>query len=384
MLAARYWRPSLVSSHDALGGAGGGEGLFNVDICGGLPALIVEMLVQSSVGTVRLLPACPPEWGVGAHRGHRVPRSGPGRAAELGAGPRSGRVAVSEGDFAHTRPAGSIQGGARRRTVGRSRWRGQRPGGGCGWERPAGAFGADTHDGDDGGSLVGGRGAKSGRGIRRALSLAAVRSVPGPPGPFDRRVGGNGMERPALGPSPQVRHGGGGRFSVLLKQRRTSLVFDGPYELPDFLTRIRSDWGQRIRREANKSDCHQWVPVFPQPFQALYRTTLTEEPAFLAHAMTCDERITMLSWCLSLTRVLEPQLGRTTTPGVTEASVPIARGPWVEPITNPVDNCLREATMAALRPTDTRAGRSRRLWPMPVTMVGRSSRAGAVRPTPGA
>jgi hypothetical protein len=91
MLAARYWRPSLVSSHDALGGAGGGEGLFNVDICGGLPALIVEMLVQSSVGTVRLLPACPAEWESGriegiACRGQVLVERlswGPGRVAAV-------------------------------------------------------------------------------------------------------------------------------------------------------------------------------------------------------------------------------------------------------------------------------------------------------------
>jgi hypothetical protein len=39
-LASRYWRPSLVSTHNA--GA-----LFNVDICGGFPALVLAMLVAS-------------------------------------------------------------------------------------------------------------------------------------------------------------------------------------------------------------------------------------------------------------------------------------------------------------------------------------------------
>jgi hypothetical protein len=74
MLAAGYWRPSLVSSHDVMGAAGGGNGLFNVDICGGLPALVAEMLVQSTTGTattgtVLLLPACPAQWESGGIEG---------------------------------------------------------------------------------------------------------------------------------------------------------------------------------------------------------------------------------------------------------------------------------------------------------------------------
>ena len=77
MLATRYWRPSLVSTHDPLVPAHSETALFNVDICGGLPALIVEMLVQSSVSTIKVLPACPVEWMSGciegvACRGHIV------------------------------------------------------------------------------------------------------------------------------------------------------------------------------------------------------------------------------------------------------------------------------------------------------------------------
>ena len=48
----RYWRPSLVSTHNA--GA-----IFNTDICGGLPALVVAMLVRGGESTVGLLPALP-------------------------------------------------------------------------------------------------------------------------------------------------------------------------------------------------------------------------------------------------------------------------------------------------------------------------------------
>ena len=69
LLATRYWRPSLVSTHDSLVCASGKEALFNVDICGGLPALIVEMLVQSSIGRISVLPARPVEWKSGCIEG---------------------------------------------------------------------------------------------------------------------------------------------------------------------------------------------------------------------------------------------------------------------------------------------------------------------------
>jgi alpha-L-fucosidase 2 len=61
-LATRYWRPSLVSTHNP-------GSLFNVDICGGLPALLIEMLVQSRPGALDLLPVLPPEWATGRIEG---------------------------------------------------------------------------------------------------------------------------------------------------------------------------------------------------------------------------------------------------------------------------------------------------------------------------
>jgi hypothetical protein len=58
----RYWRPSLVATHNL--GA-----IFNVDICGGLPALVVAMLVRSGRDRVDLLPALPAAWPDGEVRG---------------------------------------------------------------------------------------------------------------------------------------------------------------------------------------------------------------------------------------------------------------------------------------------------------------------------
>ena len=58
-LATRFWRPSLVSTHNA-------DSIFNVDLCGGFPALVTEMLVQSSRGAVHLLPALPAAWPSGS------------------------------------------------------------------------------------------------------------------------------------------------------------------------------------------------------------------------------------------------------------------------------------------------------------------------------
>lgn len=61
-LCNSYWSPALTSYHNP------GE-IFNVDICGGLPAVVAEMLVQSSAETVELLPACPEQWPEGEIRG---------------------------------------------------------------------------------------------------------------------------------------------------------------------------------------------------------------------------------------------------------------------------------------------------------------------------
>ncbi|MEU4419338.1 glycoside hydrolase N-terminal domain-containing protein [Actinoplanes sp. NPDC024001] len=63
-----YWRPSLVPTHNR-------DHMFNVDLAGGLPALVVAMLLQSrdldpdGVARLRLLPALPPAWPSGRVRG---------------------------------------------------------------------------------------------------------------------------------------------------------------------------------------------------------------------------------------------------------------------------------------------------------------------------
>lgn len=57
-LCSSYWSPALTSYHDP-------GSIFNLDICGGLPAVVAEMLIQSSAQTVELLPACPPQWPTG-------------------------------------------------------------------------------------------------------------------------------------------------------------------------------------------------------------------------------------------------------------------------------------------------------------------------------
>jgi alpha-L-fucosidase 2 len=54
-LCNSYWSPALTSYHDP-------GRIFNVDICGGLPAVVAEMLIQSSADTIKLLPACPKQW----------------------------------------------------------------------------------------------------------------------------------------------------------------------------------------------------------------------------------------------------------------------------------------------------------------------------------
>jgi alpha-L-fucosidase 2 len=55
LMAARYWGPNLVPTHNR------GE-LFNVDIAGGLPAVVVAMLVRCAHGRLDLLPALPDAW----------------------------------------------------------------------------------------------------------------------------------------------------------------------------------------------------------------------------------------------------------------------------------------------------------------------------------
>lgn len=61
-LSSRYWRASMVSTHNA-------GSIFNIDICGGYPALIVAMLVRCIGHHIDLLPALPKAWPSGEIRG---------------------------------------------------------------------------------------------------------------------------------------------------------------------------------------------------------------------------------------------------------------------------------------------------------------------------
>lgn len=64
-LARDHWRPNAVSTHDA-------DAIFNVDASGGLPAVVLEMLVQSQPNELALLPALPAAWPSGTVRGVRA------------------------------------------------------------------------------------------------------------------------------------------------------------------------------------------------------------------------------------------------------------------------------------------------------------------------
>ena len=61
-LCNSYWSPAQTSYHDP------GE-IFNVDIAGGLPAVVTEMILQSSVDMLILLPALPEQWSQGSIKG---------------------------------------------------------------------------------------------------------------------------------------------------------------------------------------------------------------------------------------------------------------------------------------------------------------------------
>jgi hypothetical protein len=62
MLANVYWRANMVSTHNP-------DEIFNVDICGGMPAVIIKMLVYSDLGKIALLPAVPKGWPSGTIEG---------------------------------------------------------------------------------------------------------------------------------------------------------------------------------------------------------------------------------------------------------------------------------------------------------------------------
>ena len=61
-LCHSYWSPVFTSYHDPME-------IFNVDICGGLPALVTEMIIQSTRDSLMLLPALPEEWASGTVEG---------------------------------------------------------------------------------------------------------------------------------------------------------------------------------------------------------------------------------------------------------------------------------------------------------------------------
>ncbi|PDP85905.1 alpha-L-fucosidase [Glycomyces fuscus] len=65
LLATRYWRPTLVPTHNR-------GSLFNVDIGGGFPAVAAAMLARSAEGRLDLLPALPREWSSGRVEGLRA------------------------------------------------------------------------------------------------------------------------------------------------------------------------------------------------------------------------------------------------------------------------------------------------------------------------
>lgn len=61
-LVNRFWLNNLASMHNH-------RHLFNMDISGGQPALIIQMLVGSDLGEIHLLPALPKEWPKGSIEG---------------------------------------------------------------------------------------------------------------------------------------------------------------------------------------------------------------------------------------------------------------------------------------------------------------------------
>jgi hypothetical protein len=61
-LVNRFWLNNLASMHNH-------RSLFNMDISGGMPAVIIKMLVYSDPGLIRLLPALPAEWPSGTVEG---------------------------------------------------------------------------------------------------------------------------------------------------------------------------------------------------------------------------------------------------------------------------------------------------------------------------
>jgi hypothetical protein len=58
----RFWLNNMASMHNH-------KSLFNMDISGGMPAVIIKMLVASDPGRIKLLPALPSAWPSGEING---------------------------------------------------------------------------------------------------------------------------------------------------------------------------------------------------------------------------------------------------------------------------------------------------------------------------
>jgi hypothetical protein len=61
-LVNRYWLSNLASMHNH-------RSLFNMDISGGMPAVIIKMLVESDPGKIQLLHSLPKDWTNGTIEG---------------------------------------------------------------------------------------------------------------------------------------------------------------------------------------------------------------------------------------------------------------------------------------------------------------------------
>ncbi|MEM8895021.1 MAG: glycoside hydrolase family 95-like protein, partial [Bacteroidota bacterium] len=61
-MSSSYWNNALISYHDP-------GSIFNLDISGGLPAVVTKMIVQSSSSAIDLLPALPATWPKGDIKG---------------------------------------------------------------------------------------------------------------------------------------------------------------------------------------------------------------------------------------------------------------------------------------------------------------------------
>lgn len=62
MAADNYFNNNLVTTHDP-------HRIFNTDMSGAYPAMVIDMLVYSDMGEINFLPACPADWSSGEIRG---------------------------------------------------------------------------------------------------------------------------------------------------------------------------------------------------------------------------------------------------------------------------------------------------------------------------